>query len=95
MEARALSEPADRRLRWHCRRGMQELDLLLMRWLDQRWSEASSEQRAVFARFLNLPDPEMEQYLLKRVLPADSEFAALARQIADLAVDSRAASGHP
>ncbi len=29
-------------LAWHCRRGMKELDLLLLRYLDGRWAAAAS-----------------------------------------------------
>ena len=61
-----LDDPGARgRLGWRCRRGMQELDLLLQRWLDLRFETASSAQRQSFARLLELPDPELARLLLK------------------------------
>lgn len=69
------------RLRWRCRRGMKELDLLLARYLEAAWPAASSEDRGLFARFLELPDPEIAAYLLGDVVAQDAEFAGLARRI--------------
>ncbi len=43
---------------------MKELDLLLREYLDQHWAAAASDERAAFARLLELPDPELASYLL-------------------------------
>ncbi|MGE0580958.1 MAG: succinate dehydrogenase assembly factor 2 [Steroidobacteraceae bacterium] len=72
------------RLRWHCRRGMKELDLLLERYLQAQFPGASSGEQAAFARFLELPDPELAAYLLGGVVPADPDFALLARRLTGL-----------
>jgi antitoxin CptB len=65
MAGSELDEPGARgRLGWRCRRGMQELDLLLQRWLDRSFATASRAQRQGFARLLELPDPELAQLLL-------------------------------
>jgi antitoxin CptB len=64
------------RLRWHCRRGMKELDVLLQRWLDRRHDAASSADRAAFEAFLELPDPDLAGYLL-RGEPAPARFQRL------------------
>ena len=47
------------RLKWRCRRGMRELDVLLERFLERQYSVASSEIQLAFARLLSLPDPEI------------------------------------
>ena len=75
------SEPAFGQLRWRCRRGMKELDQLLTRWLEQRFSSASSDTRKQFAQFLELPDPVVAAYLLGREHPEDPEQRALVEQI--------------
>jgi antitoxin CptB len=65
--------PAERgQLAWRCRRGMKELDLLLVRYLDQRWPVAAAAERAAFELFLELPDPEIAAYLLGGVDPPDA-----------------------
>lgn len=59
------------RLRWRCRRGMRELDVLLTRYLDQFYSDASSDEQAAFRRLLDAPDPELFALLLGRTEAAD------------------------
>ena len=36
---------------------MKELDLILQGWLERRYAGASAAERALFAQFLELPDP--------------------------------------
>ncbi|MCI0434330.1 MAG: succinate dehydrogenase assembly factor 2 [Gemmatimonadetes bacterium] len=57
-DARELS-----RLRWRCRRGMRELDELLLRYLEHRLPQATPRERDAFACLLELPDPELFGYL--------------------------------
>ena len=54
------------RLRWQCRRGMRELDTLLVDYLEQVYPDASDHEKASFERVLALSDPELIAYLLKR-----------------------------
>jgi antitoxin CptB len=67
------------RLQWRCRRGMKELDFLLLRYLRERHSDAASDERAAFVEFLELPDPDIARYLLAGDVPTDSRHAALCR----------------
>lgn len=55
---------SDGRLRWRCRRGMKELDVLLERWLDRRHPQASTAELQGFESLLELQDPELARYLL-------------------------------
>ena len=71
-----------RRLLWRCRRGMKELDVLLERFAKERLPTASPEERRVFERFLQLPDPVLVDYLLGQVIPEDAELAQLLECIA-------------
>lgn len=52
------------RLRWRCRRGMLELDLLLSGFLERGYAGLNAEQRQAFERLLNTPDQELLEYLL-------------------------------
>ena len=70
-----------RRLEWRCRRGMKELDLLLVRYLRDRLTDAPSDERIVFAEFLELPDPDIARYLLAGDVPDDPRHAALCRAL--------------
>jgi antitoxin CptB len=69
------------KLQWQCRRGMKELDFLLLRYLRDRHALAASDERAAFAEFLELPDPDMARYLLAGDVPPDPRCAALCRQL--------------
>jgi antitoxin CptB len=70
-----------RKLLWRCRRGMKELDLLLVRYLKERHVDAPMEERQAFERFLELPDPEIARYLVSGDVPEDPQHVALCRRI--------------
>jgi len=70
-----------RRLLWHCRRGMKELDVLLSRYVTERYPAAPAAQQRAFEDFLELADPEINAYLLGYVISPDPERAALIRAI--------------
>jgi succinate dehydrogenase flavin-adding protein (antitoxin of CptAB toxin-antitoxin module) len=63
---------------------MQELDILLTRYLDQLQSGASSPELDIFDRLLALQDPELQRYLLAGEVPLDPELARLTQQIRQL-----------
>lgn len=44
------------RLRWQCRRGLLELDLLLSRFLEERYPGLTATQQGEFRRLLEYPD---------------------------------------
>jgi antitoxin CptB len=71
----------DARMRWRCRRGMKELDILLERFLKSGFEAIDGKQKDVFADFLDLQDPQLADYLLRGVVPADADFEALVKQI--------------
>jgi len=77
----ATLDPEGRRLLWRCRRGLRELDVLLERFARGELPRASMEQRRLFTRFLELPDPVLMDYLLGQVIAPEPELAELARRI--------------
>ena len=56
-------DEALRRLRWHCRRGLLELDLLFVRFLEQRYSALDVEQQGAFQQLLEQPDQTLLAWL--------------------------------
>jgi antitoxin CptB len=70
------------RLRWQCRRGMRELDQLLVRYLEQRYERADDDEKAAFQSLLALSDPQLLGYLLNKTAPAP-EHAIVVRHILD------------
>jgi antitoxin CptB len=69
------------RLRWRCRRGMKELDLLLTGYVDWDYRHADPDHQEAFRRLLDCPDPTIYDYVLGRVQPPDAALAALIRRI--------------
>lgn len=69
------------RLRWACRRGMRELDVLMTRYLERDFPRASSPERDAFIRLLGLQDPQLARYLLAGERPADTDLAAVVARI--------------
>ena len=69
------------RLRWQCRRGMRELDELLLRYLDNHYPDADSQEKAAFRAVLDLADPELNGYLLQRQTPASEGIARVVKRI--------------
>ena len=61
------------RLRWRCRRGMLELDLVLQSFLSSNFSSLSADDQARFELLLELPDPDLCAYLLGRDEPKNHE----------------------
>ena len=70
-----------RRLKWRCRRGMKELDVLLERFARTRLQSASLAERAAFEELLALPDPDLAGYLLGEEQPRQAAVAQLVARI--------------
>jgi antitoxin CptB len=68
------------KLRWRCRRGMKELDILLTRFVDHRFCGASNPEQEAFRRLLETPDTLLYAYCLGEERPPP-EFAALIERI--------------
>jgi len=76
--------PEIKRLRWRCRRGMRELDQLMLRYLDQRWPTADDSERALFLQILDSEDDKLWRWFMGRERPENADLDALVTFIADL-----------
>jgi antitoxin CptB len=65
------------RLRWRCRRGMLENDLILARFLDARGERMTEDELAALARLLDLADGELWDVLSGRAEPPDETLRPL------------------
>jgi antitoxin CptB len=65
------------RLRWRCRRGMRELDVLLTRYVNRHYVHASREDQEAFRTLLESPDPLIHAYCLGSETPPTPVLAAL------------------
>ena len=77
----AIAKAGLGRLRWMCRRGMKELDVLLERWLERHGPSATAEDLARFEALLQWQDPELVRYLIAGEIHSDPDLAALLQAI--------------
>ena len=73
-----------KRLRWRCRRGMRELDQLLVRYLEREWRQAPDSERGVFLRLLETEDDKLWHWFMAQELAPDAEVAQLVAHIRTL-----------
>jgi antitoxin CptB len=71
------------RLRWRCRRGMKELDILLARYMDERFCAAPPQEQEAFRRLLEIQDPVIYAYCLGSERPPEHLAVLIERITAD------------
>ncbi|MGD2054820.1 MAG: succinate dehydrogenase assembly factor 2 [Gammaproteobacteria bacterium] len=64
-------------LKWRCRRGMLELDILLNTYLDRTYDTMSQQQGTVFTAVLDYPDQVLLDLLLGNMQSNDTEVNRL------------------
>jgi antitoxin CptB len=79
-----IENPEIKRLRWRCRRGMRELDQLMLRFLDQRWATADDLERRNFLILLDTEDDKLWRWFMGRERPENENLEAIVTLIADL-----------
>lgn len=75
-----------KRLRWRCRRGMRELDQLMLRYLDNRWSIAEDAERELFLQLLDCEDDKLWRWFMGLERPENDAIHAIVQRISDLPV---------
>jgi antitoxin CptB len=69
------------RLRWQCRRGMLELDLLLETFVNRQYPELDAQGQAVFRQVLAYPDQLLFDYFFGTRMPMDKDVADVIEKI--------------
>ncbi len=68
------SETDINRLRWHCRRGMLELDVLLIPFLEGRFAALALEDQQLFERLIAEEDQDLFSWFMRSATPEDPQF---------------------
>ena len=63
------AELDEKPLRWRCRRGMLELDVILLPFLEQHFKHLSSVEKNIFAEMLEQADPDLFNWLMGYQVP--------------------------
>ena len=69
------------RLRWRCRRGMKELDVLLARYVEEQYGTASPAAQEAFRELLEETDPVIYAYFLGRARPSSPILSSVIERI--------------
>ncbi len=69
------------RLYWHSRRGMLELDLILLPFLEQCYEDLSNEDQAIYKTLLAAEDQDLFQWFLGRGKPDDPQLVPMVDMI--------------
>jgi antitoxin CptB len=73
-----MSKP---KLRWACRRGMLELDVLLAPFVEEGYDALSDADKLVFERLLSCDDPDLFAWFMGHAKSTDLEVQALVERI--------------
>ena len=69
------------RLRWLCRRGMKELDVLLERYLAHEYPHVPEAEQRAFRELLECQDPVLWDYVMERDRPRDEGMQHVIRKL--------------
>ncbi len=89
MSAETLQEKPTReemnRLSWHSRRGMLELDVLLIPFTQEVYPSLSSEQRVSYTALLACEDADLFVWFMRQEIPQDEHLANMVTMIIERA----------
>jgi succinate dehydrogenase flavin-adding protein (antitoxin of CptAB toxin-antitoxin module) len=67
------------RIRWRCRRGLLELDLILKRFMEHHFDRLEPSQRVLFSELLEETDNDLLDWALGRAEPYNPLYAPLVK----------------
>lgn len=73
------------RLYWHSRRGMWELDLLLVPFLTSRYDQLTEQLKADYQRLIKEEDQDLFLWLMDRAPTTDPSLRAIVQEIGEYA----------
>lgn len=65
------------RIEWDCRRGMRELDKLIMPFYQNHFDSLSEVQQQTFVELLQYPDPELYRWFMNQLPAPTAELQAM------------------
>lgn len=69
------------RLKWACRRGMLELDVLFMPFVEQAFDDLTLQQQELFERLLTCDDPDLYAWFMGHQQCDDPELSSMVAMI--------------
>lgn len=78
-----LIEKDKARIKWACRRGMLELDVIIMPFFDDCFDLLTSSEQQDFVDFLECDDPDLFSWLMKQGCSQEPRLVALTNKIVE------------
>ena len=78
-----MSDIERNRLYWHSRRGMLELDVLLVPFLEEAYPHLDAADQARYHKLLSSEDQDMFGWFMQRSVPEDPDLARIVKMILD------------
>ncbi|MCK3655274.1 hypothetical protein A4G19_05740 [Pasteurellaceae bacterium Macca] len=69
------------KIEWACRRGMRELDKMIMPFYQQHFDDLSPSQQQTFVAMLDYTDPELFRWLMNQQPAPTAELQAIVELI--------------
>ncbi len=73
--------PEKNKIRWNCRRGMKELEVVLLPFLEYCYDEFSLEKQRLFVRMLGYDDASLYSYFMGYEETSDPEVTAMIQEV--------------
>ena len=83
------------KLVWRCRRGMKELDALLLNYLHHQYGLAGSSEQAMFIKLLEESDDHLWRYFYRNERPKDLDLEIIVRSVQSQTSPLMAANHNP
>jgi len=77
----SMPDKVDSALRWRCRRGMLELDILLNDFLDKSYENLTVQRKNTFDQILDYPDQLLFDLFLGHMQSSDDSVSELVQTI--------------
>ena len=69
------------KIRWQCRRGMLELDIMLLSYFDTHYLQLATVEQRAFAALLKEPDQTLHGLLSGQSMSCDPKFSGMVQKI--------------
>jgi antitoxin CptB len=69
------------RIHWACRRGMKELDILIMPFFEREYDGLTPQEQQAFVTLLDYQDPQLFSWLMNQSQPSNEALQHIVRLI--------------
>lgn len=76
-----MTQPIPHQLKWACRRGMLELDMLFQGFLAKEYAELSEAEKSAFMQLLDYHDQDLYAFLFTHTVPENQALIPIVNRI--------------